>query len=294
MTKDIELARATPSDITQATAVEQARARAEVEAAVYVAQKMPRDMARAEAEMRDACGRLALASKAFYSVPNRGNGPSVHLAREIVRIWGNVDYGVHELRRDDTAGMSEVRAFAWDQQTNVRSTRTFQVPHQRMAKGKRQPLIDLGDVYLNNQNVGARAVRECVFTVLPAWYRELAIDLCRATLKNGEGVPLSERIASAVKGFGGIDVTVEQLEQRVGRKRGQWTADDVVQLGITFRSIEAGDVQKDEEFPPVRVTAAEIAGQQPPAGDPAPADPAPDGYDDAEWLAGGKPETGGA
>ena len=126
-----------PGHVTQATAVEQARAIAEVQAAVVVAQQCPRDMSRAEQEMRDATGRIALAQRAFYRVPNRGSGPSVHLARELARVWGNVQYGVHELRRDDTAGMSEIQAFAWDVQTNTRSTRTFQVPHQRMVKGER-------------------------------------------------------------------------------------------------------------------------------------------------------------
>src|SRR6185369_10701708 len=123
-----------PTFVTQATAVEQARAVAEVAAAVQVAQMNPRDMNRAWAEMRAACDRLGLAEQAFYKVPNRGTGPSVHLARELARIWGNLDYGVHELSRDDVRAMSEVRAFAWDQQTNVRSSRTFQVPHQRMVK----------------------------------------------------------------------------------------------------------------------------------------------------------------
>ncbi|HZO69356.1 MAG TPA: hypothetical protein VFB74_30560, partial [Kribbellaceae bacterium] len=184
--------------VTQTTAIEQSRAAAEVEAAVIIAQKMPRDMARAQHEMRDACGRLALASRAFYAVPNRGSGKSVHLARALARIWGNLDYGVRELRRDDAAGLSEIQAFAWDQQTNVRSTRTFQVPHQRMKKVRgvqtREPLTDLGDVYLNNQNIGARAVRECLFSVLPEWLTDEAEQLCRATLQNGEGVPLPERI----------------------------------------------------------------------------------------------------
>ena len=165
MSTDIAL----PSNnrISQVTAVEQSRAVAEVQAAVLVAQQFPRDMNRAWAEMRDACSRLALAQRAFYAVPNRGTGPSVHLARELARIWGNLDYGVRELRRDDDAAESEMQAFAWDQQTNVRSTRSLIVPHARMKGGKRQTLDDLGDIYLNNQNIGARAVRECMFTVLP-------------------------------------------------------------------------------------------------------------------------------
>jgi hypothetical protein len=44
----------------QITAVEQARAVAEVQAAVVVAQQVPRSMGAATADMRDACGRLGL------------------------------------------------------------------------------------------------------------------------------------------------------------------------------------------------------------------------------------------
>ena len=54
--------------VTQTTAVEQARAIAEVQAAVVVAQNCPRDISRAVAEMRDACGRMALASRAKWTV----------------------------------------------------------------------------------------------------------------------------------------------------------------------------------------------------------------------------------
>ena len=46
---------------------------------------------------------------------------------------GNVQYGINELRRDDSAGESEMRAWAWDVQNNTRSVRSFIVPHARMA-----------------------------------------------------------------------------------------------------------------------------------------------------------------
>lgn len=265
MSKEIAL----PSDKTvaqsaafigQATAVEQARAVAEVQAAVVVAQNCPRDLVRARGEMHEACSRMALAQRAFYRVPNRGEGPSVHLARELARIFGNIQYGVHELRRDDAAGESEVQAFAWDVQTNTRSTRTFVVPHARMKGGKRQPLVDLGDIYLSNQNVGARAVRECIFTVLPTDFTEDAQAACRGTLEHGEGEPLPDRVAKMVKAFDGIGVKVPQLETKLDRKRGQWTAGDVASMLIAYKSIQAGDSDKDDEFPPVRVTAGEITG----------------------------------
>lgn len=254
-----------PSTISQATAVEQARAVAEVHAAVVVAQQCPRDMRRAEAEMVDACGRMALANCAFYSVPNRGNGPSVHLMRELARIWGNLDYSVRELRRDDTNGESEVLAYAWDVQTNTRSSRSFIVPHARMKKvnGKqtREPLIDLTDIYLSNQNVGARAVRECISTVLPRWFTERAQDLCRATLENGEGVPLGERVTNMVQTFERIGVDLPRLEQKIGRRKGQWTAADVADMVIAYTSITREGLDANEVFPQLRVSAAELTAQ---------------------------------
>lgn len=246
---------------SQSTVVEQSRAVAEVAAAVRVAQENPRDESRAYADMQRACQSLALASRAFYSVPNRGNGPTVHLARSLARIFRNLDYGVRELSRDDNAGTSEIQAFAWDQENNVRSTRTFIVPHVRMKGGKRSPLTDVSDIYLNNQNIGARAVRECIFTVLPAELVEDAQNLCRDTLNNGGGVPLPKRISDMLAAFEGAGVVEDQIAEKVGRPRGKWTAQDVADMGILFGSLQRNEISKDEAFPPKRVTAAEITGK---------------------------------
>lgn len=261
--------------ISQVTAVEQARAIAEVQAAVTVAQNCPRDMLRAWAEMQTSCGRLGLASRAFYSVPNRGHGPSVHLARELARIFGNIDYGVRELHRDDDKGVSEVLVHAWDQQTNTRSTRSLIVPHAKMAAGKRKPLTDLADVYLNNQNVGARAVRECIFTVLPADFVAEAEDLCRATIERGDGKPLPERIRWVVEAFAKLGVKVPQIEARLGRKRGQWTAADVADLTVLGGSINRRERSVEDEFPSAPVTLAEVRGDAVESNTIKPVDPAP-------------------
>ena len=253
-----------PAVASQATLTEQARAVAEVQAAVTVAQQVRRDQGRAEAEMKATCERLSVANKAFYSVPNRGTGPTVHLMRELARIWGNVQYGVHELRRDDSAGVSEVQAFAWDVQTNTRSTRTFQVPHQRMVKGERKPLVDLGDVYLNNQNVGARAVRECIFTILPPWFTEEAEEIARRTLRDGDGKPLSERVESMVTVIAERwGIKQSQLEAKIGRKRGQWDAGDVASMQVLYRSIERGEVTIDEEFEAAAPTFSKATKPEP-------------------------------
>ncbi|WP_243061190.1 hypothetical protein [Nocardioides sp. SR21] len=272
MTTDIDRIAAPRAVTSQATAVEQTRAVAEVLATVKVAQEVPRSIARAEAEMRDACGRIAFAERAFYSVKNRGSGSSVHMARELARIFGNVQFGVHELHRDDDAGMSEIQAFAWDVQTNVRSTRTFLVPHVRMRNGKRQPLTDVQDIYLSNQNIGARAVRECIFTVLPAWFTDTAEQLAHETLRRGSDagqgeVPLGDRVAAMVDAYGKGGVTVEQLEARVGKTLGAWLAEDVAHMGVVFESLKRKETTVADEFPTAevegtaRVTTEEIAAR---------------------------------
>jgi hypothetical protein len=262
---------ATPT--SQQTAVEQARAVAEVAAAVRVAQDYRRDIDNARAQMRQACGTLALAERAFYSVPNRGSGPSVHLARELARCWGNVQHGMVELKRDDAGGESEMQAFAWDVENNTRSVRSFINPHVRMKGKNRQALTDVNDIVNQNNNAASRAVRETIFTVLPVWFVEEAKDLCQATLQRGNGEPLEARIAKAVATFGRIDVTAEQLEARIGRSRNRWDEQDVASLIVLWQSLSAGETNKDDEFPTAvrpAVTAADITGQPDTADQPLP------------------------
>src|SRR5580698_3785894 len=170
--------RLTPSRIGQATAVEQSRAIAEVQAAIVVAQQCPRDITRAERAMRQSCAQKGLAERAFYRYPRAGEtitGPSVQLARELARCFGNVQYGVAELRRDDGFGQSEMLAFAWDLETNTRSSTTFIVAHVRDTKEGAKPLTDMRDIYETNANNGARRLREMIFAILAGWYTADAV-----------------------------------------------------------------------------------------------------------------------
>ena len=248
----------------QATAIEQARAVAEVQAAIVVAQQCPRDVQQAVRSMRESAGQKGLAERAFFRFPRAGgavSGPSIHLARELARCWGNIQYGIAELRRDDEAGMSEMQAYAWDVQTNTRSAQIFMVPHKRDKKGGPEKLTELRDIYENNANNGARRVREAIFAILPTWFVEEAKDLCTQTLTDGGGKPLPQRVADAVRTFERVGITLDQLETKIGRPSAKWNEHDVVQLGVTFKSLERGEILKDEEFPQVRVTAADILGR---------------------------------
>jgi hypothetical protein len=236
----------------QATMIEQSRAVAEVQAAVVVAQNHPRDKQSALAEMREVCQIPELAERAFFRFKRGGgtvNGESVHLARELARVWGNITSGLAELSRDDIKGQSEMLAFAWDLQTNSRQQTTFIVPHVRDTQGGAKPLVDMRDIYENNANMGARRLREMIFAVLPVWFREEAAAICRETLETGGGKPLIQRIADAVSAFEGIGVTKAQIETKQGRRIDDLTSEDVATLGVIYKSIKRGEVLKDEEFP---------------------------------------------
>lgn len=266
--------RATIPAATQATAVEQARAVAEVAAAVKVAQDFPRDMTRAIERMRLACSQRSLADRAFYSLPRAGGrveGSTVHLARELASCYGNLDYGIRELRRDDEAGESEMQAWAWDQENNVRSSRSFVVPHARMKNKRREALTDLADVANNNNSVAARSVRETIFTVLPVWFVAEAEEIAARTLRGeSDGKPLQQQVADSAAYFRDtFGVTVEQLEKRIDRKRGDWTPQDLAVLRVLASELGRGEKRVEEEFPRERQSLSAADVTPPPADAPA-------------------------
>ncbi|MCK9930000.1 hypothetical protein MXD62_23010 [Frankia sp. Mgl5] len=266
--------------VSQSTAVEMSRAAAEVLAAIQVAQAIPRDVYAAREAMREACGQLGLAQRAFFSFPRgKGNvvtGPTIHLAQELARIWGHVQYGMKQLRVDEGAGETELEAFAWDVQTNTRNSTVVVIPHRIDTKDGPKVLTEARDIYDNNANMGARRMRSAIYRILPKWFTDEAEGLCRETLQRGEsGVRFDQRIENAVNEFGRGGIALRRLEEKVGRKRGEWTPDEVADLEILLGSLRRREITRDEAFPPERVTTEEVTGQPAPVQRQAPAGPAP-------------------
>lgn len=267
-----------PDRVGQSTAVEQSRAVAEVQAAIYVARQFPRDVGRSRSAMQAACGTMALAEKAFYKFPRAGGsveGSTIHLAKTLAQAWGNIQYGVSEMRRDDEYRQSEMQAWAWDVEANTRHVLTFIVPHAKFANKQVQQLVDLRDIYENNANNGARRLREAIFAVIPDFFIDEAEELCRETLNKGDGKPIEQRVEGAIAVFQKLGVNADRLEQKLGRPRAQWTGADIAQLLITHKSIDRREITVAEVFPQARVTGSEITSknggrkqQAPPDDDP--------------------------
>lgn len=256
-------------DIGQITAIEQARAVAEVQARVIVAQNHPRNLQAAIAEMEMVCQQKLLADRAFYNVPRGGTtltDASIHLAKELARCWGNIDYEVAELRRDDVKGHSEMMAWAWDMQANNKASIKFQVPHTRDMKTGSKRMNDINDIYNLLANMGSRRVREMILKILPTWFVERAKELCYKTLEDGGGVPLPQRIAAAIKTFDAMGVPVDRIEHKFGVKADKWTPHHLAQLTVIRTSLHQNTTTVDEEFPVQPVRREDLQQADPPPG----------------------------
>lgn len=270
----------TPDRRGQGTMVEQARAATEVQAQVYLAREFPRDTAAARKRMLEACAQIELAEAAFYSYPRSGetvSGLTIVAACELALIWGNISFGLTEMRRDDEYGQSEMLAYAWDLETNTRVSSTFIVPHLRETKKGNYRLKDSRDIYELNANVGNRRMRAAILKTLPRWYVLAAERALRDTLKRSvadSGKPLAVQIQEAGQRlWRDYGLTPAQLEHKFGRPLAKWTADDLVQLRIIADSLDRREIRVDEAFPQAKVTAEEIAAGSPPPVVDSPAEP---------------------
>ena len=228
-----------------------ARQVAEVQAAMAIAKRFPRDLEAAWNRILQACRRPSLAAQAIYEFPRGGEmitGPSIRLTEVIAQNYGNVDFGVIELARKD--GESLVQAYAWDLETNVRQTRIFSVPHERKAHGKIVPLTDPRDVYEAVASQAARRLRACLLGILPRDFVEAAMEECDKTLKaeaKKEG-NLSDRVKKMLEAFAKLGVSPEMIEQRLGHSLKRITERELIRLGRIYLSIRDGFVKMEEVF----------------------------------------------
>lgn len=219
----------------------------EVQAAMVVAKRFPRDERQSCDRILAACNRRSLAESAIYSYSRGGtevSGPSIRLAECIAQNWGNIDFGHIELEQKN--GESLVMAFAWDLETNTRQSKVFSVPHIRHTRSGAYPLTDPRDIYEMVANQAARRVRSCLLSIIPGDVTEAAMKQCEVTLKSAaSGVPLEARINDMVQKFAEYEVTEAHLAAYVGKNVEAFTENDVIRLGKVYRSLKDGIVGSD-------------------------------------------------
>lgn len=212
----------------------------EIEAQITVALKFPRNMKIVEEETKSLCANIRFANDATYSLP-RGNkpvrGPSVHFAKGMALIYGNIHHG-HKVERkgiDFTAGFT----YAWDLQRNVNIKKDFYVKHERKANGAIKKVTDPAEITeLVNAQI-SRSVRNCLLEVMPAHLLDEAQDLCEGTVKaEARKTPIEKRRELAREAFRPYGVDDEKLKKKTGKIFSELTDEELFEIGRALNAIK--------------------------------------------------------
>ena len=252
-----------------AVSIESSRAIAEAQGKLLLAKRFPRDAMAAYTAVITACKRPSLAEKALYSYPKSGQtitGPSIRLAEELARCWGNIEFAWKELSQDENG--SELQVYCWDMETNTISSQTFVVPHVMDTKQGKKKLANTRDIYEHCANMAGRRMRARILAVIPPDLVEAAVAECRKTLEGNNDTPIEDRIKKMLLAFQKLGVKQELIEKRLGRTVDTMTPQDIAEYITIYNSLKDGNTVAADWFD-VKVGASRAA-------------------DVAEKLAGGK------
>lgn len=227
-----------------------AREVAEVQAAMAIAKRFPRDPREAMDRILNACTRPTLAEKALYTYSRGGTeitGPSIRLAEAMAQAWGNMQIGVRELSQD--SGVSTVEAFAWDIETNTRQSKVFQVSHIRHTKQGAKLLTDPRDIYENVANNGARRLRACILGIIPGDVTEAAVLQCEETATVSADVS-PDGIKFMLSAFAEFGVTKDQIEAKIQSHIESIRPAQKVNLKKIYNSMRDGMSKPEDWFEP--------------------------------------------
>lgn len=227
-----------------AVAIESERAIAEAQGQLILAKKFPRSIATATADLMEACKSIEFAESAFYTVPNRGSGPSIRFAEECARNYGNFIYGHRELSRtpakDGNPGKSEIEVYAWDMEKNNRSVRQLTVIHIVDTKYGPKECRDQTDVDNLIANKASKQMRGRILALMPKHMVAAGVAMCRLTMAGGSDKPIHERITIMTNAFAKIGVTSALLETYLGHKLDTIVPDELADLQGIRNAIKEG------------------------------------------------------
>lgn len=229
------------------------RAVAEVQAAVLMAKRFPRDQIAAMDRILNSFTRPSLAEVSQYQYSKGGtdvSGPSIRSAEAIAQQWGNIDFGFRELSRGvghDGVPFSEVEAYAWDMETLTRKPLQFIVRHWRDTKKGGYKITDERDIYELVANQAQRRVRACLLSIIPGDVTEAAMKQADLTLKSTADTG-PEAQAKMLETFAGFGVTKEQIEKRIQRRLDTIQPAQMVSLKKIYVSLRDGMSQAADWF----------------------------------------------
>lgn len=233
-----------------------ARETAEVQAALTMARKFPRDESACYAKTVKAFQRPGVAQNARYTFPRGGakvSGPSVDCARELARVWGNIDYGVRVV--SSQGGEIQLEGYAWDLETGARAKaqdRFAKLVQRKVGSQTVWVEPDERDARELIFRRGAILVRNAILSIIPSDIVDAAQDTAIDTMRKAESGKLEksreEAVRELVLAFDKLGVDVEMLTRRLGHEVGLITPDEMVELRTIWKSLHDGNSKRSEYF----------------------------------------------
>lgn len=229
----------------------------EIQSAIVVARRFPRNEDQAFEKLLRSCRRTAFADAASYSFPrgmkqtddgkwvkNYIEGPSVDIAREAARVWGNIRYGLEIVRDDERS--RQIRGWAWDLETNVKVTAEDDFAKLIQRKGKNggptewvKP--DERDLRELTNRRGAICTRNSILQLLPKDLIEEALKVADETLRNEAQQDPDAARRKVILSFSELNVTPVMLEAKLGHPLVEASPAEIAELRKVYKSIRDGN-----------------------------------------------------
>ncbi len=229
----------------------------EIQSVMIIAKKFPRNESTVFSRLLESSKRFTFAKKAQYFFRRGGkqiSGPSVVLAREGARLWGNMRWGLDIIRDDEES--RTIEGWAWDLETNVKVTAQddFKKLIQRKNYETRKTdwvIPDERDLRELTNRRGAILVRNCLLQLIPKDIIEQAQAQCDKTLLGniGKGGDKRATIGGIIKGLEAMDVSIQMIQDWAevddAFKMSNGQVVDLIKIGESLRD---GHTKTHEHF----------------------------------------------
>lgn len=239
------------------TASSVAREEAEMKSAIVLARANPRNEHAAFTKIMGSCQRHSFAEGALYNFPRGGQaviGPSVQMARELARCWGNMRFGIR-IVTEDVASV-HIKGYAYDLESNnyIEAEDKFAKKVQRKQRDGSTAWVtpDERDLRELINRRGAICVRNAILQIMPPDIVDDAMGRVQQTLKEAANGELAADRPGAIKrmvlAFANVHVTAEMMTQKLGHSLDIITDAELAELRTIFASIRDGNSKREEHF----------------------------------------------
>jgi len=218
------------------------------------AQPIPENLKRNEAVIKTKLTQLAAwaGSDWFYRFPVRKaeggqdwiEGPSIKLANNVARVFGN---NVTEIRELDTGDAWVFYARFTDIETGFSMERAFRQRKGQATLKTKDPQRALDQVYQIGQS---KAIRNVIVNALGI-YCDFAFEEARNSIVDKIGKNLEGSRARAIERIKTLAVELPRVERVIGRTAKSWLATDIALVVAMIQSIEDGMSSPEDTFPKI-------------------------------------------